>query len=375
MKFITSKPPVVQNSQRTFKRLLNLHFAIILVSIVTVVLSFFVKKPMEYLVVLDEFNLIDKYDWVSTTSFAYGLKTLFMLVIAALFSVVIEVLYAYFEGTLEKFKEYRAYVDPISTGLLIALLLPNHTPIYVLLIAIAVGVYAGKLVYGGYGFYIFNPALVGALFAKLSFADALKAPDGSPLGLLNDVMNGGTVEFTNITELLVGNYQSIAIGSTGFILLTLVFIYLVVTKVVDLRISGTYLLSVVILSGIIGFVTGWGFAFVILNLILGLTMFAAAFLISEPVSSPTSRETKMIYAVVVAIMMMLVRVLGANAEGLFFSILLGNMITPFLNRTVKRSNNQTFIKTAVALLIVLVIAGFIIGFLLQGNLMEIGGAV
>ena len=69
----------------------------------------------------------------------------------------------------KKFEAYSGYIDPINTGLLIALLLPTTTPVYVLALAVFVGVYAGKLVFGGYGFYIFNPALVGVLFANISF--------------------------------------------------------------------------------------------------------------------------------------------------------------------------------------------------------------
>lgn len=356
MKFVANKPPVVQNSQRTYKRSLNLHFAIIAVSIAAIVIKFFTTAPE------------------GSSSVENGLKVLLMLVFGALFSVFIEVAYSYFEGRLEKFKSYGAYVEPISIGLLIALLLPTITPIYVLLLAVFVGVYAGKLVYGGYGFYIFNPALVGVLFAKLSFPDALKPSADSPLVKLNDlVTNGGTVQLDDIWQLLIGNYEAIAIGSTSVILLAIVFIYLLVTKVIDIRISGTFLLTVVLISGIVGIITGWGLPFVILNLILGLTLFAATFLVSEPVSSPTSRETKMIYAVIVGVVMMMVRILGTNIEGLFFSILLGNMLTPYLNRTVKRSTKETFIKTSIALFVFVVFAGVVIGFILQNHLIDLGG--
>ena len=111
MKFVANKPPVVQNSQRTYKRSLNLHFAIIAVSIAAVIIKF-ITTAQE-----------------GTTSVENGLKVLLMLVIGALFSVFIEVAYSYFEGTLEKFKVYGAYIEPISIGLLIALLLPTITPI------------------------------------------------------------------------------------------------------------------------------------------------------------------------------------------------------------------------------------------------------
>jgi electron transport complex protein RnfD len=109
----------------------------------------------------------------------------------------------------------------------------------------------------------------------------------------------------------------------------------------------------------------------LVNLLTGLTLFGAVFLVSEAVSSPTSRETKIIYAVVIAVLTMAVRVLGTNPEGIIFAVLFGNMITPFLNRTVKRSNKRTFITTALVSLAVVIFTGLVLGFILQGRLIEI----
>ena len=125
----------------------------------------------------------------------------------------------------------------------------------------------------------------------------------------------------------------------------------------------------------IGFINGFLVDYTIVNMIGGLTIFGAVFLISEPVSSPTSRETKIIYAVIIAVLTMMVRVLGDNPEGLIFAILFGNMITPFINRTVKRSNRQTLVKTLVILIVVLVFATVSLGLILESELSEVVAAV
>lgn len=353
MEFTMKKPPIVQNSQSSLKRSFNLHIALIVVSIAAIILKAFTAVP----------------DDATFTALDQAFKVFLMLAVGVGVSVIIELFYALSEGSTKKFESYEGFVDPINSGLLIALLLPTITPIYVLILAVGVGVYVGKLVFGGYGYYIFNPALVGVLFANVSFGSRLYV-SGTPLELLKKSMSGETYQFENVMELFVGNYEAIAIGSTAAILLVFVMIYLIVTRVIDYRTVVAYLLTVGVISFIAGWVNGFLVDYVIVNMISGFTLFGAAFLVAEPVSSPTSRETKYIYAVVIGIMMMLVRVLGNEAEGLVFAVLFGNMITPFINRTVKRSNKQGLIKTVSMLAVAVILMGFVLGFLLQNRLIE-----
>ena len=365
MKFITKKPPIVRNSQRTYKRSINLHFALIIVAIVAVVLKAYTKVP----------------ETATYTALDQSFKVFLMLAVGAFVSVIIELFYSLSEGTTKKFDSYKGFVDPINTGLIIALLLPTVTPIYVLILAVIVGVYAGKLVFGGYGYYIFNPALVGVIFANISFNSQLAVLD-TPLMLLKRALNGETFNITNMFEMFVGNYEALAIGTTSVVLLVIVFIYLLITRVIDIRISGTFLLTVLVMSFGIGFINFYVdgnmtgvINYTVINMIAGFTLFAAVFLVSESVSSPTSRETKMIYAVVVAVLMMLVRVLGNNAEGIVFAILFGNMITPFINRTVKRSDRKALIKTSLILVFSVLFITVFLGFILQGKLIDIFASI
>ncbi len=355
MEFTTIKPPVKSSQGRSYKRLLSLHISLIIISLAAIFTRAFIP-------------VAENATWGPEEMF----KTFLMLVVGAGVSVMIELLYSLSEGTSHEFSKYKRLIDPINTGLIIALLLPTSTPIYVLVLAVLVGVYAGKIVWGGYGYYIFNPALVGVLFANISFASQITYGN-TPLLQLKDVLAGSTVNF-NFLDLLLGNYDAVAIGSTSVIVLVGIFIYLLINKVIDLRSSGVFVLAIIIISAGIGFVnfgTGGMLSYVFVNLVTGLTLFGAVFLIGETVTSPTSRETKMIYAVTAAVLTMMVRVLGTEVEGVIFAVLFGNMITPFLNRTVKRSNQKTFIITSVVLLFVVAFTGLALGFMLQGRLIEI----
>lgn len=360
MKFVTKKPPIVTNKEYTVQRSFNLHIALIIAAFAAIILNGIYNIPAEQL-----YNV------------EHAFKVLSMVVLASLFSITIELFYSLSEGDTSKFKDYKGYVDPINTGILIALLLPITTPVFVLALSVFVGVYIAKLVFGGYGFYIFNPALVGVIFAFSAFgASQLGLDAQTPLEALKAaITTNSTFELNNLWELIIGNYQSIAVGTTSVLVSGLLFVFLAYTKVLDLRISGTYLLVLLAMSFGIGFILFGNdlsvtFAYVIVNLLTGLAVFAATFVVSETVSTPTSRETKLIYASIVAILTMLFRTLSDNAEGLIYAVLFGNMITPFLNRTVKRSDQKALIKTIVGIVIFVVVVTVVIGFILQGQLKE-----
>ena len=360
MKFTTKKPPIVSSPDKSYKRLLSLHIALIITSISAIFMNGFYNVPEEATYNLDQ----------SFTVFG-------MLVVGAVVAFLVELLYALAEGDTSKFNSYRGFVDPINTGLLIALLLPITTPIYVLVLAVIVGTYVGKLVFGGRGYYIFNPALVGVLFVTISFGSQLVFDEGvvTPLQGLKQVFTEGASLNLVLKDLFIGNFAEISVGSTSIIALIVMFIYLTLTKVIDLRLAGSFLLTVIFMSFGIGFILfefdPTNFAYIIVNLLTGLTLFGAIFLVSESVSTPTSRETKIIFGVTVGLLMMLFRTVSENVEGLIYAVLFGNMITPFINRTVKRSNTKSLRITIAVLAVVVIIATIAIGFMLQGRLIEL----
>ncbi|MCK5762187.1 MAG: RnfABCDGE type electron transport complex subunit D, partial [Candidatus Izimaplasma sp.] len=217
MEFITKKPPIVRNSQRTYKRSMNLHFALIIVAIAAIILKAYTVVPEN----------------AAYTALDQSFRVFLMVIVGAFTSIIVELLYSLSEGSTKKFESYKGLVDPINTGLIIALLLPTVTPIYVLVLAVIIGVYAAKLVFGGYGYYIFNPALVGVLFANISFSSQLGVGD-TPLKLLKKALQGETFSITNMTELFIGNYDALAIGTTSVVLLVILFVYLLITRVIDI---------------------------------------------------------------------------------------------------------------------------------------------
>jgi len=361
MKFITKKPPIVSSPDKSYKRLLSLHIALIITALSAIFMNGFYNIPEEATYNLDQ----------SFTVFS-------MILVGAIVAFLVELVYSLSEGDTTKFNSYKGFVDPINTWFLIALLLPITTPIYVIILAVVVGTYFGKIVFGGRGYYIFNPALVGVLFATISFSAQLGFGEDvvTPLQGLKLVFTEGAMQEITLQSLLTGNFAEIAVGSTSIIVLIILFAYLTMTRVIDLRLSGSFLITVLVMSFGIGYIL-WAFdngsavGYMVVNLLTGLTLFGAVFLVSESVSSPTSRETKIIFGVIVGLLMMLFRTVSENVEGLIYAVLFGNMITPFINRTVKRSNPKVLRITIAVLVVVVAIATIAIGFMLQGQLIEL----
>jgi electron transport complex protein RnfD len=113
--------------------------------------------------------------------------------------------------------------------------------------------------------------------------------------------------------------------------------------------------SVFVISTIVG-----GTDLGIEMILTGIVLFAAVFLVSDPITSPTTRNTKVLYAVIVAVVTVMIRLLGNNTEGVLFAILIGNVVTPYMNRNARSGSLRTFIQTAAIAIVITVASGYVL---------------
>jgi len=301
-----------------------------------------------------------------------GVKAVNILInagIALVVSFVIEVLFLRSRGRWVSFKDCYVKENPLMIPLLVVLLLPLHTPIYVILIATGMAVWVGKLVYGGFGYSIFHPAIVGVLFAYLSFKDQLATPEGFlyPVERLKNSGALNQIALISQRPLFIGGAEyGISVGAASGLVLVILMILLAIPKIIDWRLSVTYLATIFGITYIIG-----GSYYAMEHLLSGLVLFAALFLVTDPVTSPTSRETKIVFAVIVGLITVMIRVLGNNVEGVLFAVLLGNIFTPYINRTTRKSTTVSLVKALVFALVVIVAGGFVIGFINAPEVVEV----
>jgi electron transport complex protein RnfD len=217
----------------------------------------------------------------------------------------------------------------------------------------AAGIGLGKLMWGGLGQNLFNPALVGRAFLQASFPTAIttwSAPSGwltlqsSNLALpfmhaTPDAISTATplnvMKFEGksapMMDLFTGNIPG-SLGETGAVVIILAGIYLAVRRSFDWRIPVSILVSVVVLSGVIYLVDPQRYPSPLFMLFSGGLLFGAVYMATDPVTSPLTPRGSLIFGAGIGILVVLIRIWGGLPEGVMYAILLMNAATPLIER-------------------------------------------
>lgn len=224
------------------------------------------------------------------------------------------------------------------TGLLLALNLPSNLPVWTVLIGCVAATGIGKMAFGGLGANIFNPALVGRVFLLLSFpalmttwpvpvesrwsyTDAATGPT-----LLSTLNEGGAVTADYASELLGATGGSM--GEVGAAALLLGLIWLLCRRIITWHIPVSILATAALMSVALGLDP-------LLELMAGGMLLGAILMATDYVTSPLTPTGMIIYGILIGALTMVIRCWGAYPEGVSFAILLGNAVTPLLNRWCK----------------------------------------
>jgi electron transport complex protein RnfD len=191
--------------------------------------------------------------------------------------------------------------------------------------AVAIGL--GKQVFGGLGYNPFNPALIGRAFLIASFPGAMTTwispVDGittaTPLGLLK--LQGITTDYFSLFIGRVGG----CIGETSAVAILIGAAFLLYKGYIDWRIPFSYLGTVAVLMYIFG-------KDPVFHLLSGGLMLGAFFMATDMVTSPITKKGRWIFGIGAGIVVVVIRIWGGLPEGVSYSILLMNGLTPLLNR-------------------------------------------
>jgi Na+-transporting NADH:ubiquinone oxidoreductase subunit B len=255
------------------------------------------------------------------------------------------------------------------TGLLFALSLPPTIPLWIAVVGIVFGVVFGKMVYGGFGRNVFNPALVGRVFIYVSFAGPmttrwldsatsvsgfLSLPSGAggfaryaadaastatPLGL---IASGGRVD---ALRLLWGNVSG-CIGETSALLLALGGLFIIWKKAANWRIVLSSFSSFLALESILWLAGVHRAADPLSALLSGGVVLGLFFMATDPVSAAQTQAGRWIYGALVGSLIALIRVFSAWPEGTMFAILLGNTFAPIVDYLIRKRQEAAKEKAA-----------------------------
>ena len=212
------------------------------------------------------------------------------------------------------------------TGMLLAFNLPSTLPWWMAVVGAFISIVIVKQLFGGLGYNFANPAIVGRIALAMGFAGRMTS-FGYPRGV--DAATAAT-PLAHIADFGPGDYVTLLLGNHGGVLgetcaITLLAggIYLIATKVISPIIPVTYLGTVAVLSLAAG-------QDPIVQLLSGGLILGAFFMATDYVTSPTTQKGKLIFGLGLGIITCAIRFLGTMAEGVSFSILLMNLVVPYI---------------------------------------------
>ncbi len=287
--------------------------------------------------------------------FFYGfLRVLPVIIVSYLVGLGIEFTFAQIKG-------HEIQEGYLVSGILIPLIVPIETPLWMVAVAVAFSVIIAKEAFGGTGMNIWNPALVTRAFLFFAYpsqmsgdnvwirlgADADKVVDGfsgaTPLGM---ALNGN-INY-NIWDAFWGFIPG-SIGETSTFAILLGAIFLIATGIASWKIM---------VSTVIGALfTGWILNVFAVNpfmeipfwhhLFLGGFAFGAVFMATDPVSASQTAKGKWIYGFLIGVLAIVIRVLNpAYPEGVMLAILLMNTFSPLIDHYVVQGNIRRRLKRA-----------------------------
>jgi electron transport complex protein RnfD len=225
------------------------------------------------------------------------------------------------------------------TGVILALSLPATAPWYVGVIAGFVAIGIGKVIFGGVGMNLFNPAMVGRAFVMISFAGALAASgyensishvDAITQATPMDAFKQSGV-VTPLMDLFLGTTNG-SLGEISALACLLGGLFLCFRRTASWEIPAGVLAAVAVIGGLQQLAvpqTGWT---VFHHLFGGSLLFGAFFIATDPVSSPLTPRGKLVFGLGVGALIMILRIFSGYPEGVMFAVLLMNAMTPLINR-------------------------------------------
>ncbi|SEQ34612.1 electron transport complex protein RnfD [Hyunsoonleella jejuensis] len=287
--------------------------------------------------------------------YSFGLNALLVIFTATFASVLTEHFLCKISKKETTVNDYSAVI----TGLLLGLSLPPSFPLWMAFVGGVIGIALGKYIFGGLGYNVFNPALVARAVLQAAFPVAITT--WHPAFLTNrfstisesiltwpfmepqyDAVSGATplsaFKFDGITtstaELAFGQISG-STGETCAIIIALGGIYLIARNMMSWRIPVAVLLSAFLLSGVLYLLNSELYPSPVFMLLSGGLMLGAVYMATDMVSSPITPLGLWIYGGIIGVLTIIIRIWGGLSEGVMYSILLANAISPHIDSIIK----------------------------------------
>lgn len=274
----------------------------------------------------------------------FGIRSLWVTLVTVTSCVLSE----YLSRKIMKRNNTVSDLSAVVTGILLAFNLPVTINLAMAAFGGVIAIVVVKQMFGGLGQNFVNPALAARIILQASFPSAMSTwtIPFSALTNKSDIITTATPLSKTAVLNSDLNYLDMFLGLKGGCLgevcalaLILGGIYLLIKKVIKLTIPASYILTVVIFSIILG-------KDPLFQILSGGLLLGAIFMATDYVTSPLTNKGRIIFGIGCGIITMLIRVYGSLPEGVSFSILLMNILTPHIENFTKpvpfgeRSNSK-----------------------------------
>jgi len=277
--------------------------------------------------------------------YQFGLYVLAMYVVSIATCLAAEFLVVRWRKRPFTLKDCSATV----TAILLVMVLPPRFPLYGVVLGAVVAIVIGKQIFGGIGYNIFNPALVGRAFLAAAYPvwiTSWKTPhigiNGVRMATTADSVTMATplalMKFdgvaTSVLDLFLGRIGG-SVGETSALLLIVGAVYLIVKKYIKWRIPLSIFLTVAVLGGIFHLINPARFPNPLFHLFAGGLMIGALYMATDMVTSPITKRGCIYFGVGIGLLVIVIRLFGGLAEGVMYAILFMNALVPLINRATK----------------------------------------
>ena len=264
----------------------------------------------------------------------FGLRALLIIGVCVVTAVASEFVF----NLINKKKQTILDLSATVTGLLLALNLPATATVWQCIVGSIFAIIVVKCLFGGLGHNFANPAITARIFLLLSFSTTIAGgtspqmvdivASATPLSAIKD---GSLHQLPSLLDMFIG-LRGGAIGEVCSLALILGYIYLVVKKVIHFETPLIFVATVFLLSLLIkGDIT-----IALYQVLGGGLLLGAIFMATDYVTTPINRLGKMVFALGCGLITVLIRFYGDYPEGVSFSILLMNILSPYIEKLCKK---------------------------------------
>lgn len=260
----------------------------------------------------------------------FGLRALVLVAVCVATCVLAEFLF----GLLVKKPCTIGDLSAVVTGILLAFNLPVGLPIWQAVIGSIVAIIVVKQLFGGLGMNFANPAIVGRIVMFLAFSGTMSnyeipGASGDLVATATPLVATGN-DVPTLFNLFIGNNNG-CIGETCAAALIAGGIYLMIRKVITFHIPVVFIGTVFVLSLLVVPEGQTALNYALYQILSGGLMLGAIFMATDYVTSPYTKWGKVIFAVGCGLITFAIRQYGSYPEGVSFSILFMNILTPYIN--------------------------------------------